>query len=154
MGRTASAAAAVAPRGLVTPPPLRVALAAASAGGVLGSLARWALTEWFPVTDAFPTTVFWINVTGCALLAVLPALAAVRRTPWLGVFLGTGVLGGFTTMSAASEQTVVLLDHGHTGTGLAYAGGTLAAALVVTWLVSRWTTQPQRAQLERNEALE
>jgi CrcB protein len=129
-----------------------VALAAASAGGVLGALARWGLTEQFPVTNGFPTTVFWINVVGCALLALLPAFDAVRTRPWLGVFLGTGVLGGFTTMSAASEQTVVLLERHRTGTALGYAGGTLAAALVAVWLVDRWTTPSQRALLERDEA--
>lgn len=136
----------------MTPPRLRVVLAAASAGGVVGSLARWGLTEWFPVTDGFPTTVFWVNVVGCALLAALPALAAVRRTPWLGVFLGTGVLGGFTTMSAASEQTVVLLEREQVGTALAYAAGTLAAALAAVWLVNRWSTPAERALLERDEA--
>jgi CrcB protein len=118
----------------------------------VGSLARWGLTDWFPVTDGFPTTVFWVNVVGCALLATLPALATVRRTPWLGVFLGTGVLGGFTTMSAASEQTVVLLEREQTGTALAYAAGTLAAALAAVWLVSRWSTPAERALLERDEA--
>lgn len=136
----------------MTPPRLRVALAAASAGGTLGALARWGLTDRFPTTDGFPATVFWINVVGCALLATLPALDVVRRRPWLGVFLGTGVLGGFTTMSAASEQTVVLLDHDRAGTALAYAGGTLLAALAAVWLVDRWTTPAQRAVLERDEA--
>ena len=136
----------------MTPPRLRVALVAASAGGVVGSLARWGITEWLPVTDGFPTTVFCINVLGCALLATLPAVAAVRRTPWLGVFLGTGVLGGFTTMSAASEQTVVLLEREQTGTAIAYAAGTLVAALTAVWLVSRWSTPAERALLERAEA--
>lgn len=136
----------------MTPPRLRAALVAASTGGVVGSLARWRLTEWFPVTDGFPTTVFWVNVVGCALLATLPAVAAVRRTPWLGVFLGTGVLGGFTTMSAASEQTVVLLERQQTGTAIAYAAGTLTAALAAVWLVSRWSTPAERALLERDEA--
>lgn len=135
----------------MTPPRLRVALVAASAGGVVGSLARWGITEWLPVTDGFPTTVFWINVLGCALLATLPALTTVRRTPWLGVFLGTGVLGGFTTMSAASEQTVVLLEREQTGTAIAYAAGTLVAALTAVWLVSRWSTPAERALLERAE---
>jgi CrcB protein len=131
---------------------LHVALLAASAGGTLGALARWGLTEWFPVTDGFPATVFWINVVGCALLATLPAIAAVRRTPWLGVFLGTGVLGGFTTMSTASEQTVVLQEHDRVGTALTYAGGTLIAALVAVWVVDRWTTPAARELLERDEA--
>jgi fluoride exporter len=136
----------------MTPPRLRVALVAASAGGIVGALARWALTDAFPSGDGFPATVFWINVTGSALLAVLPALAVVRRKPWLAVFLGTGVLGGFTTMSAASEQTVVLLEGDRPGTALAYAGGTLVAALAAVWLVDHWTTPDERALLERDEA--
>jgi fluoride exporter len=136
----------------VTPPRLRVALLAASAGGVLGALARWVLTDRFPTSDGFPTAVFWINVVGCGLLAALPALDVVRSTPWLGVFLGTGVLGGFTTMSAASEETVVLLDHDHVGTAVLYVGGTLLAALGATRLVNRWSTPVQRAQVERDEA--
>jgi CrcB protein len=68
------------------------------------------------------------------------------------VFLGTGVLGGFTTMSTASEQTVALLEHDRAGTAVLYAGGTLLVALTATWLVSRWSTPAQRALLERDEA--
>jgi fluoride exporter len=68
------------------------------------------------------------------------------------VFLGTGILGGFTTMSTASEQTVVLLERDHTGTALAYVAGTLAAALAAVWLVDRWTTPDDRVLLEREEA--
>lgn len=123
-------------------------LVAASLGGLLGALARYGLTTAAPVTDGFPWTVFAINVVGSALLAALPGLAAVRRTPWLGVFLGTGVLGGFTTMSAASEQTVTLLDSGRDLTALGYAGGTLLAALVAVWVVSRWVPRADRLAAE------
>ena len=136
----------------MTRAPLRVAVAAASAGGVLGSLARYAITDAHPSGLGFPWAVFWINVAGCALLGSLPAVPVVRRTPWLAVFLGTGVLGGFTTMSTASEQTVVLLDHDRTGTALGYAGGTLLAALAAAWLVSLLTTTEARAEVEDEEA--
>ncbi|MFL6157767.1 MAG: fluoride efflux transporter FluC [Marmoricola sp.] len=115
---------------------LPVALLAACVGGVIGSLARAGLTTWLPVGQGFPWTAFAINVVGSALLAALPAVAAVRRTPWLAVFLGTGVLGGFTTMSAASAQTVTLLEHDHVLTGVLYAGGTLLAALLAVVVVT------------------
>ena len=121
----------------MTAAPLRLALPAAAVGGVVGSLARAGLTTWFEVGTGFPWTVFAINVVGSALLAGLPALAAVRRTPWLGVFLGTGVLGGFTTMSAASAETVVLLENQDVALAVAYAGGTLLAAVAAVALVSR-----------------
>lgn len=130
---------------------LPVALVAASAGGLLGALGRYGLTEWMPGGSGFPWTFFWINVVGSAVLAFLPAVAAVRRTPWLGVFLGTGVLGGFTTMSAASEQTVGLLEAGDELTALGYAGGTLVAALVAVWSVSRLIPREARLNAEADE---
>jgi CrcB protein len=47
------------------------------------------------------------------------------------------VLGGFTTLSAYSEQTRTLLDHGQTGTAALYVVGTLAACLVAVTLAGR-----------------
>jgi CrcB protein len=129
----------------VTQVPLKAALAAATAGGILGSLARAGLTDRFDAGSGFPWTVFAINVLGSALLAGVPALPAVRRTPWVGVFLGTGVMGGFTTMSAASTQSVTLFEHHRTGTAIAYVTGTLLAAVVAVWLVERFTTPTERA---------
>lgn len=123
-------------RGVVTVAKLSVALIAAAAGGILGSLARLGLTTWFAVGTGFPWTVFTINVAGSALLAATLALRAVQRTPWLGVFLGTGVLGGFTTMSAASAETVTLFDNDQAGTALAYLGGTFLAALLAVRAVN------------------
>jgi CrcB protein len=132
----------------VTLPPLGRALIAAAVGGVLGSLARYGLTEWHAVGTGFPWTVFVINVVGSALLAALPLFAVVRRTPLLGVFLGTGVMGGFTTMSAASAETVGLFEHGHDLTAFCYLAGTLVAALVAVVVVDRWSTAAARAEAE------
>ncbi len=74
---------------------------------------------------------------GSGLLALLGAMPAVRRRPALPVLLGTGVLGGFTTMSAASVDTVRLLDGGATITAAAYALGTLCAAVVIAGAIAR-----------------
>jgi CrcB protein len=115
-------------------------------GGALGAMARWALESAFPVAaDQFPWTTFAINVTGSALLAALPLLAVARHHPWVGVLLGTGVLGGFTTMSAASVDTFALLDHGHLAAGAAYCLGTVGAALGVVLLVDRRICAVDRA---------
>jgi CrcB protein len=132
----------------VTPLPLGRALTAAAAGGVLGSLARYGLTEWHEVGSGFPWTVFAINVIGSALLAALPALAFVRRSPLLGIFLGTGVMGGFTTMSAASTETVSLFERGSELTAWCYLAGTLVSALVAVAVVDRWSTAAARAEAE------
>jgi len=131
---------------------LGVGILATSAGGAVGAVARWALTDLFPVAMGnFPWVTFVINVTGSGLLAALPLLAVARRRPWLGLLLGTGALGGFTTMSAASTETFVLIDHGAVGLGLAYCVGTLCASLLAVLLVDRLTTEQQRREFENTE---
>ena len=123
---------------------------AAGLGGSLGALARWALSLAFPVHGhAFPWVTFAINVVGSALLAGLALLPAGRRTHLVVVFLGTGILGGFTTMSAASVETFTLLDEGEPMLGAAYCLGTLALALLAVLVVDRWATPAARAWVEQ-----
>ena len=124
-------------------------VAAVAAGGALGALARWGLTEAFPSsTDAFPWSTFAINVTGAFALALLPAFAAVRRSRALAVGLGPGVLGGYTTLSTYSEQTRALLAHGEAVTAACYVLGTLAACLVAVAVADHWSTVQQRRAFE------
>lgn len=133
-------------------PPLGVGVLATSIGGALGAVARWSLTEALPAAAGhFPWTVFAINAVGAGLLAGLPTLAFVRSSPWLPLFLGTGVLGGFTTMSAASAETFLLIDGGHLALGLAYCLGTLLAALAAVAVVDRLTTVAQRTEFESED---
>lgn len=120
-----------------TPPATHVL--AVALGGALGAVLRWALTLALPHADGgVPWVVLAINVVGSGLLALLPALAVVRRRDWLLPLIGTGVLGGFTTMSAASVDTVVLADAGRTAAAAAYLlltlGGALLAVVLVTGL--------------------
>ena len=112
-----------------------------AAGGALGAVLRWSAGELVPDGSAFAWTTFAVNVSGSLLLALLPALAAVRRSAALAAFLGPGLLGGFTTLSAYSEQTRVLLADGRVSLAAAYVTGTLlacvAAVAVADSLVAR-----------------
>ena len=130
--------------------PLRpVVLLAVAAGGAVGACLRWQLGSWFPVTGGtFPWTTFTINVSGSVQLALLPAVALVRRHPVLPPALGTGVLGGFTTMSAYSEETRALLASGHGGTASAYLLGTLAACLVGVAAADLLSSPSERAEFD------
>ncbi len=105
----------------------RSILAAVALGGALGAVLRYLLGEWFPVAaGAFPWTTFGINVSGSLLLALLQP----RVRGELGrAFVGPGLLGGFTTLSAYSEDARRLADLGSTGLAAAYVAGTLACCL-------------------------
>ncbi|MDR6972409.1 fluoride efflux transporter CrcB [Leifsonia shinshuensis] len=85
-------------------------LAVAAAGGV-GAVARLlfdgGLRSWLRTGYPIGTTI--INVTGSFLLGLVTGLALAHGLPpeWRAV-LGTGFLGGYTTFSTASYETVRL----------------------------------------------
>jgi fluoride exporter len=112
--------------------------AAVAAGGALGALARWAVG----LGVSAPLGTFLVNVVGCFAIGVLLSVLTSRPThPLLRPFLATGILGGFTTFSTFSVDAQHLLLGGRVGLGVAYLAGTLAAALLATWLgtgVARW----------------
>ncbi|MEV6397074.1 fluoride efflux transporter CrcB [Streptomyces sp. NPDC051907] len=118
-------------------------LAAVSAGGVVGALARYGATVLWPTPQgAFPWAVFCVNVLGCALIGVLMPLVGEGGRPAHPLarpFFGVGVLGGFTTFSTYALDVSDLLEHGEAGRALAYAGGTAVAALVAVWLAATAT---------------
>lgn len=133
--------------------PLGTGVLCTALGGALGAWLRWSLTSLHPVEAGhFPWATFAINLTGSAALAALVLVPAVRTRPWLALLLGTGLLGGYTTMSAASTETFALLDSGAVGLATVYALGTLAAALLAVVLVDLLTTEDSRRDFERLEA--
>jgi CrcB protein len=127
-------------------------LAAVAVGGAIGACARHGLLVAFPdVSPGFPWTVFAVNVVGCFVLALLPAFEVVRRRPLLPPLLGTGVLGGFTTMSTYADQARALVAGGHAGTAATYVVGTLAACLAAVLVADRFSGVPQRLQFDEEE---
>lgn len=60
-----------------------------------------------------------INVVGCLALGVLVARLRARGAAWL--FVGPGLLGGFTTMSAWAEQSRTLAFDGSPTLAALYA---------------------------------
>lgn len=135
-------------------PSRRRAVTAVALGGAVGALLRWSLGELVPDGDGFPWTTFAINVGGCFTLALLPALAVVRRHPALPLLLGTGMLGGFTTLSTGAEQSRELFTSGAEGVAVAYLAGTLAVALLAVHLAQHLTTRGQRLVFEADEGNE
>lgn len=110
---------------------------AVGVGGSLGTAARYGISLRFPQrVGAIPWATFAVNVTGCLLLGILVVLLAERFPPdrYARPFLGTGVLGGYTTFSTYSVETVMLAKDQFVDRAVAYALGSIVAGLVAAWL--------------------
>ena len=108
-------------------------IAAVSAGAVVGSLLRWAAGIWLNARWAgFPLGTLFVNCVGGLLIGAV--LFWLERSPneLLRLLLVTGLLGGFTTFSAFSAESLIMLQRGQLllalGHTLAHVIGALACA--------------------------
>ena len=100
-------------------------------GGAIGSIARWAVAESIPAESGeVPWATIAVNLSGALLLGAL--MAASLQTEWL-LFLGTGLLGGFTTMSTFGVETVDLLKQDSTTAAAIYISLNLLAP-ITAWI--------------------
>lgn len=83
-------------------------------GGALGSGARYLASTWAAdrFGAAFPWGTLGVNILGCFCIGLLATLAdeAGAIGPNGRVFLVVGVLGGFTTFSSFSLETLRLAE--------------------------------------------
>lgn len=108
-----------------------VFVALALAGG-LGAVARLVLDALVrsrvPATIPLGTAI--INVSGSLVLGLLVGLVSAGTLPLaVQLIAGTGFLGGYTTFSTASVETVRLVQQRRVRAAVSYALGTLALAL-------------------------
>jgi CrcB protein len=104
-------------------------------GGGLGAVLRFAVSgvvgRWW--SAGFPLATFLINVSGSLAMGVLVGVLARTLPAWqeeARLFVAVGVLGGFTTFSAFSLDTVTLIERGELGTAAAYALLSVAGAVL------------------------
>jgi len=112
-----------------------------AAGGAIGASARWAFGGWIAdrLGPGFPWHTLVVNITGALLIGVLMG-ASVDRSLIGGdwrTFLGTGVLGGYTTFSTLAYESVRLMERGlvlQAGLNM-FGSGALGIAAAVAGLV-------------------
>jgi CrcB protein len=109
----------------------QVALGAAI-GGVLRFGTGLALLRAFGPT-AFPLGTIAVNVIGSFLMGLFFVLSARHGLGAWNPFVMAGLLGGFTTFSAFSLETVTLLERGQAGLALAYVLGSVVLSLGALW---------------------
>lgn len=105
-----------------------------AAGGALGAgmrhLASGAIVRRMGAEWSYAT--FSINIVGSLLIGFLAGWLAFRGadgSSQLRLLIGTGVLGGFTTFSAYSLETALLIERGRLGSAALYALGSVAVGL-------------------------
>ena len=79
----------------------------------------------------FPYATFFINVTGSFVMGLIAAWFAFKgdASQHWRLFLTTGILGGYTTFSAFSLDTVLLYERGETGLAALYVLSSVALAV-------------------------
>ena len=114
-----------------------------AAGGALGSVLRYGAALFmlrFVAVGGFPWATLLVNITGSFLIGIFTGLFAASLTAPTGarLFMIIGVLGGFTTFSAFSIDSLLLLQKGEWVAAGAYILGSvlisLAAAAFGLWI--------------------
>ncbi|HEY4068691.1 MAG TPA: fluoride efflux transporter CrcB [Burkholderiaceae bacterium] len=113
---------------------------AVAIGAAIGALLRWGAGLWLNTSwGGFPLGTLLVNCLGGLLIGV--ALAWFSRSPneLLRLLLVTGFLGGLTTFSSFSGESLVLLQRGQWalafGHSAAHLFGSLGCAALGFWLM-------------------
>jgi len=105
-------------------------------GSFIGGSSRYLLSLLIQSrsTVAFPLATLTINIIGCFLIGLVFGLGAKGNiTPEWRLFLATGVLGGFTTFSAFSCETVHMLQNGQFSQAIVYVLASVLIGLLATF---------------------
>ncbi len=113
-------------------------LCSIAAGGALGSVLRYALSQLITVgvSEGFPTAIMVINIIGSFLMGLFVTLLMARFNDhtMLRVFLTVGVLGGFTTFSTFSLDVVALFERGEYILAGCYVGGSVTLSVIALFV--------------------
>ncbi len=104
-------------------------------GGAFGAMLRFLVGHYAIRTmgSGFPVAVLGVNILGSFLMGVIVVVLGRKGLMHLAPLLMTGILGGFTTFSAFSLETVTLYERGLYGQAAVYVG--LSVGLSILALV-------------------
>ncbi len=112
---------------------------AVAIGGAIGSVGRYLInTVWLPAAGphALPWGTLTVNVAGSFLYGLLFAVltAYLPASGTLRVALLAGFLGGFTTFSSFSFESVRLIQEGQAVLAMVYVVASVVSCLLALWL--------------------
>jgi len=102
-------------------------------GGALRYMVSFPFMEKYP--QGFPWGTLVVNLVGCFCIGLLYGLAERLNFPkeWR-LFLTTGILGGFTTFSAFSNESVTLFNNGQYVYAVSYILSSVLIGIGLTFL--------------------
>lgn len=103
-------------------------------GGAIGSIARYGSgvlvgRVW---ASGFPLATMIVNIAGSLIMGLFIGFLARTTPAWQSdarLFFAVGVLGGFTTLSSFSLDTVTLLERGEPGQAALYVLATILVSV-------------------------
>ena len=102
-------------------------------GGALGAVSRHFLAAWISrlTGHGFPWGIMTVNILGSFLMGLLITYLShhFNTTPELRAFIVVGLLGGFTTFSTFSLETVLLIERGQMAEAAGYVAGSVMLAV-------------------------
>jgi CrcB protein len=126
----------------MSPPSQLLASSYVALGGAIGALLRYQsgrlMTHWLGpnVVTAFPWATLTVNVVGSLVMGALAGFLARHGQggeQWR-LFVGVGLLGGFTTFSSFSLELMLLIERGQAVQALTYALVSVLAGLTALYI--------------------
>lgn len=106
------------------------------AGSFIGGISRYLLSTSIQnkFLSTFPFGTLGVNIIGCLLIGIVYGIADNGNlTAEWRLFLATGILGGFTTFSAFSNESVSMLRDGQFWYASLYIVSSVLLGLIATF---------------------
>ena len=105
-------------------------------GSCIGGILRYLLSQLIQAKflSTFPFGTLSVNIIGCFLIGLVFGFSerSYISMEWR-LFLVTGLLGGFTTFSSFSNETIALIRDGQNWLALSYIASSVIVGLVATF---------------------
>ena len=106
-------------------------------GCAMGGGLRYLITTYINKLGHFPYGTLTVNLIGCLLIGIIATLLTEKiqnTSPYLSLLLTVGFLGGLTTFSSFSNETLLLFRTGNIDMALLNIGFNTIGGLVTVWL--------------------
>lgn len=116
---------------------------AVAGGAVVGAWLRWLAALWLnPLWAGFPLGTLFVNLVGGFLAGLAFVFFGRVSNETLRLLIVTGGLGGLTTFSSFSAESLALIEKGRTEVAMAHTAahvlGALGCAFVGARLARHW----------------